>query len=151
MTDITHATPADLPDILEMVQGLSAFHGDTADVTLGQLREIFFGTAPMGTALIAKQDGVAIGYAGLTPTMILHRGRVRIDIHHLFITEGHRATGIGSALIAKAKTIALAQNAERLTIGTDPDNAVSIAAYRAMPALTEISGMGPRFIVDLTP
>lgn len=150
MTDITHATPADLPDILVMIQGLSAFHGDTAQVTLEQLHDIFFGPAPMGTALIAKLDGTPVGYAGLTSTMVLHDGKIRLDIHHLYVHDGHRAAGIGQALITAAKAHAIVTGATRLTIGTDAGNATAIAAYRAMPILDEITGSGPRFRLDLT-
>lgn len=149
MTDITFATPNDLPAILEMVRALSAFHGDEAAVTFAQLDDMFFGPAPMATALIAKQNDTPVGYAGLTPTMVIHDGKIRIDIHHLFIHEGHRAQGIGKALIAAAKAHAQTLGATRLTIGTAPDNAESIAAYTAMPELTEMTGGGPRFKVNL--
>lgn len=149
MAEITIATPADLPDILAMIQALSAFHGDVAAVTLAQLDDIFFGAAPVGTALIATSGGKAVGYAGLTPTMVLHEAKTRIDIHHLFVIDAHRGTGIGTALIAAAKRYARDAGATRLTIGTDPSNETAIAAYRAMPELTEITGTGPRFTINL--
>lgn len=150
MTEISHATPADLPDILDMIQRLSAFHGDTAQVTLPQLDTIFFGPAPMGTALIAKEGGTAVGYAYLTKLMVLHDSKIRLDIHHLFVRDAHRASGIGTALILAAKTHALEIGATRLTIGTDAGNTTAIAAYRAMEVLEPIIGEGPRFGVDLT-
>jgi len=150
MTDIALARHVDLIDIHKMIRALSAFHGDQAAVTMAQLQNIFFGHAPTGTALIAKSDGVAIGYAGLTPTTVLHEGSIRIDIHHLFVAERHRAKGIGTALILAAKAHAMSIGATRLTIGTDAGNATAIAAYRAMEMLEEITGSGPRFRVDLT-
>ena len=149
MTDIDLATPQDLPAIYEMICALSAFHGDEAQVTLAQLDDIFFGPAPMGIALIAKHRNTPVGYTGLTQTMVLHDGKIRLDIHHLFVEETHRANGIGKALIAAAKTYALKTCATRLTIGTSPDNHSAINAYRAMSELKEISGAGPRFQIDL--
>ncbi|MCF2869949.1 GNAT family N-acetyltransferase [Octadecabacter sp. G9-8] len=149
MTDINHATPADLPAIHAMIKALSAFHGDTAKVTQDHLHDIFFGPTPMATALIAKQNGNAVGYAGLTPTMVLHHGDIRLDIHHLFVHDGHRGHGIGESLILAAKAHAKAINATRLTIGTDAGNETAIAAYRAMDILEDITGEGPRFRIDL--
>jgi GNAT superfamily N-acetyltransferase len=103
----------------------------------------------MATALIAKLEGEPVGYAGLTPTMVLHEGKIRIDIHHLYVKERARSKGVGKALIEAATAHAKATGATRLTIGTDPNNATAIAAYRAMPILEEITGGGPRFRVDL--
>ncbi len=150
MTDITHATPADLPALLDMIRALSAVHGDTARVTLHALETILFGPAAMATALIAKRNNQPVGYAGLTPSMVLHDGLVKIEIHHLYVSESVRSKGVGKALIRAAKIHARSVGATRLTIGTDANNASAIAAYRAMDMLEEITGDGPRFRVDLT-
>ncbi|MBU2992680.1 GNAT family N-acetyltransferase [Octadecabacter sp. 1_MG-2023] len=150
MNDIALATRDDLPALYNMICALSAFHGDESQVTLDHLDDIFFGPAPMGIALIAKQGGSPVGYAGLTPTMVLHEGKIRLDIHHLFVVETHRSAGVGTALILAAKSHAKKIGATRLTIGTDPSNKTAIAAYRAMDILKDITGAGPRFSVDLT-
>jgi GNAT superfamily N-acetyltransferase len=151
MTDtspsVTLAAAPDLPDILAMIRALPAFHGDTAQVTQAQLQHAFFGPAPVATALIAKLNGTAIGYAGLIPTLVLHSGETRLDIHHLFVAQDHRGRGVGTALIKAVKHHANTLGVSRLSIGTDPDNATAIAAYRAMPDLEEITSFGPRFWV----
>jgi hypothetical protein len=56
---------------------------------------------------------------------------------------------VRTALITAVKHHANTLGVSRLTIGTDPDNA--IAAYRAMPDLEEITGFGPRFWVKSDP
>lgn len=147
---ITLARPADLPEIATMIKALSAFHAETAKATLAQLQDMFFGPKDQATALIARNDDRAVGYAGLTPTMVLHDAALRLDIHHLYVIEPARSHGIGTALIRAAKDHAMAIGATRLTIGTDPNNKTAIAAYRAMPILSEITGAGPRFRVDLS-
>ena len=149
MTDIEPARPSHLPDLLAMIRALSAFHGDAATVTYEQLQEMFFGAAPTATALVALREGGVIGYAGLTWDVVLHQASLRMDIHHLYVVEAHRAQGIGTALIAAAKVIAQHRGATRLTIGTDPRNATAIAAYRAMAGLEEMHDPGPRFRVLL--
>ena len=149
MIDIAPARPAHLPDLLAMIRALSAFHGDEATVTYEQLQEMFFGEAPVATALVATQDGCIVGYAGLTWDVVLHEAALRMDIHHLYVAEAYRAQGVGTALIAAARSIAQDRGATRLTIGTDPRNAAAIAAYRAMTALEEMHDPGPRFRVPL--
>lgn len=144
---ILPARPAHLPDILRMVQALSAFHGDTAQATLETLQTTLF-NPDRATAFVAQIDGKLVGYAGLTFTPILHEGSVRIDIHHLYVAESYRSRGVGKALIAAARDFAQETGASRLTIGTDPENTGAHAAYRAM-GLTEITGAGPRFRVPL--
>ncbi len=140
---ISQATPQDLPQIHAMIGALSAFHGDTATITLAQLETALF-QSELSMALVAREGDILVGYAGLNFTITLHTGAPRIDIHHLYVAQDHRAKGVGRALIAAAKTVAQAKGARGLTIGTDPDNAVSQAAYRAM-GLEEITDAGPRF------
>ncbi len=151
MTDleISLARPSDLPDILSMIRALASFHGDTATITHEALQEALWGDTATVTALVAKSDGAAVGYAGITWDIILHEGARRADIHHLYVKEAHRARGVGAALIARARDHAKETGAVRLTIGTDPDNATAIAAYRAMDALVENTNPGPRFAVRL--
>lgn len=147
---ITLASPTDLPDILDMVQKLSELHGDQARVTQAKLHDIFFGATSHAVALIARINGAAVGYAGMTKVMVLHDGDARLDIQHLFVQDGRRGQRIGAGLIEAAKQYALKVGATRLTIGTDAGNATAIAAYRAMDILEEITGAGPRFFVDLS-
>lgn len=152
MTDAIHITPArpaDLPDLLRLIRALSAFHGDTARVTLEQLQDMIFGARPQVDAFVARQAGQIVGYAGLTSDVVVHEASLRMDIHHLYVVETHRGRGIGRALIAAARDLATARGAERLTIGTDPRNASAIAAYRAMSGLQEMTDPGPRFRVLL--
>ena len=141
---ITQATPRDLTRLQEMIRALSAFHGDEAAVTLEQLQVIFFGPDKKGTALVAREAQMIVGYAGITQSVVIHSGEPRLDIQHLFIAENRRNRGIGKHLIMAARDFAAEQGATRITIGTDPGNASAQAAYRAM-GLDEITGSGPRF------
>ena len=146
---IIPARPADLPTIHTMIRALSAFHGDTAQITIAHLQDVFFGASPQAIALIARMGKDIVGYAGLTQTIVIHEGTQSLDIQHLFVSETHRAKGIGTALIRAAQQHAHSCGATRLTIGTDPRNAAAIRAYRAMPMLTEKTNGGPQFSVDL--
>jgi phosphinothricin acetyltransferase len=143
------ARPSDLADILRMIRALSAFHDETATVTLEQLQIAFFGNAPSSTALIAREGANVVGYAGVNHTITLHSGVPRYDIHHLYVAETHRGRGVRKALITRAKEIGEQNGAKGLTIGTDPKNSSAQAAYRAM-GLKEISDTGPRFWIPLS-
>jgi GNAT superfamily N-acetyltransferase len=145
-----HVTPAlrsDLPRIHEMICALSAFHGDEATVTMERLEDVLF-TSGLSTAFVAREGDALIGYAGLNFTTEIHSGRTRIDIHHLFIEENHRAKGVGRALITTAKELGRAQGAKGVTIVTAPNNETAQAAYRAM-GLKEITDAGPRFWIPV--
>lgn len=143
------ARVSDLPDIHTMIRALSAFDGDEARVKLVQLQNLLFGPSPAALALVARCGEATVGYAGLTWDIVLHQGSQRFDIHHLFVTQTHRSKGVGTALVLAAKAVAIDAGATRLTIGTDPQNATAIGAYRRMAVLKEMLNPGPRFRVDL--
>lgn len=141
--DIRPARPADLPQILGMIRALSAFHDDTAAITLEALQEALF-TPHRATAFVADAGDKLVGYAGIVFADTLHTGKPRVDIHHLYIDDGFRNHGIGSGLISAATSLAANLGAQGVTIGTDPNNLTAQAAYRAM-GLEEITDAGPRF------
>ncbi|WP_342076312.1 GNAT family N-acetyltransferase [Yoonia sp. SS1-5] len=149
MTDISIdiATRRDLAQIQALIRELSAFHGDTAQVTLEQLQDIFFGSHPKGIAFVARENGAVTGYAGVLETIAVHSALPRFDIHHLHVVETQRNKGIGRALIAAAARYAGTRGARGLTIGTDAQNMTAQAAYRAM-GLEEITDTGPRFWIE---
>jgi GNAT superfamily N-acetyltransferase len=132
----------------QLIQELSAFHGDTADVTLEQLQGIFFGPKSQGFAFLARLADETIGYAAVLETVTVHTGVPRFDIHHLHVVESKRGHGVGRALINAATDYAAQRGARRITIGTDPRNTKAQATYRAM-GLEEITGAGPRFWIEI--
>ncbi|SFS02304.1 GNAT family N-acetyltransferase [Yoonia litorea] len=141
---ITPASPRDLTRILALIRDLSAFHGDEAAVTLEQLQQIFFGDQAQGKAFVARAGQEVVGYAGIMRWTVIHSGKPRLDIQHLYIAENRRNRGIGKALIMAARDYAIASGAKGISIGTDPRNASAQAAYRAM-GLEELTDIGPRF------
>ena len=151
MTDditITPAAPRDLAQIQQLIKALSAFHGDKAAVTLEQLQAIFFSPSGQGTAFVARAGDLIVGYAGIMAWTVIHSGKPRMDIQHLYIAEGWRNHGIGKALIKAAQAFARDAGAGSLSIGTDPRNTSAQAAYRAM-GLEEMTDLGPRFWIPL--
>jgi GNAT superfamily N-acetyltransferase len=147
MTTITHAATQDIPDLLAMICKLCAFHNDTCAMGPADVQSRIIDGPLM--ALMAHQNGSALGYAVLEPHWRPMYDGDLWDIAHLFVEETARGRGIGASLIAAAKDFALQQGACRLVIGTSPMNPGAAAAYRAM-GLTEITNKpGPRFEIAL--
>lgn len=147
MLKISQVTARDIPDLLAMIRKLCAYHGDTCMMGLADTQAWFVDGPLLG--LIARRDEKPVGYAALeTHWRPMHAGNL-IDIAHLFVDESYRGQGIGKALIAKARDVAMEAAACRLVIGTSPDNPSAAAAYRAM-GLSEITlAPGPRFEITL--
>ena len=141
---VAMARPADLPHIQKLIQALSAYHGDTAQVSLEWLQRMFFDEEDRATAFVARDGTRLVGYAGVTHKIVLHSGRERFDIQHLYIIEAWRGRGVGKALIEAARQFAQARGATGLTIGTDPANTAAQAAYLAM-GMEDITTGNPRF------
>ena len=129
MPIIRPATPADLPEILAMVQALAHHHGDTATASPDTLSRDLFGPHPWATTLVAQETGPLIGYATLTRSVQLQTGRRGMDLHHLFVVETARNDGTGRALIATAVALARSEDVAQMTVSTAPDNPKAAALY----------------------
>ena len=129
MPTIRPATPADMPEVLAMVQALAHHHGDTATASLETLSRDLFGPHPWATTLVAHKTGPLIGYATLTRSVQMQTGRRGMDLHHLFVVETARNSGTGKALIAAAVALASSEDVAQLTVSTAPDNPKAAALY----------------------
>ncbi|MDR7125814.1 GNAT family N-acetyltransferase [Pseudotabrizicola sp. 4114] len=142
---------AHLPEVHRMLIELASHHGDVATITPPVLRSLVL-DAPDLRGLVAfpmdRPSRLPVGYALLSRRTDLITGRSGYDITHLFVQDVFRGRGIGRALIAAARGLALAEGCTRLTIGTHPANAGAAAAYRAM-GLAERPAPGPSFAVAL--
>ncbi len=103
MLTIRAARQGDLQQILDMITLLAECHGDKARISAVDLDRDLFGPAPWITALVAEAGGRLIGYAMLVPSYRAVEGMRGMDLHHLFVREGHRSHGIGRHLVARAR------------------------------------------------
>lgn len=126
--DIRAAQPADIPALLALVQDLARHHGDTPMASADSLRRDLFGPVPWAQGLVAVQGGV-IGYALLLPLMRAHLGQRGMDLHHIFVAAQARGRGVGTALLAAARDVALAQGCVYLTVSTTEDNTKARGFY----------------------
>ncbi|ODR89068.1 GNAT family N-acetyltransferase [Sinorhizobium alkalisoli] len=122
MVTIRCAKPRDVAELREMIAELSAHHGDAAPVTSEQLERDLFGRTPWITALVAEAGGQLIGYAILVPQYRAAEGVRGMELHHLFVRPGHRGTGIGRHLIAKAREQAKMAGCNYLSVSAATGN-----------------------------
>ncbi|MCA1489680.1 GNAT family N-acetyltransferase [Sinorhizobium alkalisoli] len=122
MVTIRCAKPRDVAELREMIAELSAHHGDAAPVTSEQLERDLFGRTPWITALVAEAGGQLIGYAILVPQYRAVEGVRGMELHHLFVRPGHRGTGIGRHLIAKAREQAKMAGCNYLSVSAATGN-----------------------------
>ncbi|TCL96559.1 ribosomal protein S18 acetylase RimI-like enzyme [Rhizobium sp. PP-WC-2G-219] len=103
LVTIRSARPSDIAALCEMITELAAHHGDAAPLDADTLERDLFGPVPWITALVAEAGGLLIGYAILVPLYRAQLGVRGMDLHHLFVRDAHRGTGIGRHLVTKAR------------------------------------------------
>ena len=125
--------PVDLDPLLAMVQALTLHHNDQPLITRATLNRDVFGTVPWFHVLVAEADDAALqGYAALLPLARLGYGQRGIDLHHLFVSEGHRNRGIGTALVNAALALARDLACTYVIVGTHPANHAAQAYYQKL-------------------
>lgn len=135
---------ADLGEVVEMIRGLSAHHGDEPRVTVETLRRDALGATPWVQVHVAEAEGKLAGYMALKPLVWLHYGDRGMEIYHLFVLPGWRKAGIGRALIERAKAVARAAGCVEMKVGTHPGNGAAIGYYLSQ-GFVEQPLVGARF------
>jgi GNAT superfamily N-acetyltransferase len=148
VVNIRVAKPRDLPQLNEMIAQLAAHHGDAAGMTPEALERDLFGPMPWIQALVADTGEELIGYAILVPLYRAHEGKRGMDLHHLFVRDGHRSHGIGQHLVNRARDCARAQGCDFLSVSAATGNFAAHRFYENMDFIARpVTGM--RFLQAL--
>jgi GNAT superfamily N-acetyltransferase len=115
-----------------MITLLAAHHGDAAASTAEQLERDLFGPVPWITALVAETGEGLIGYAILVPLYRAQEGKRGMDLHHLFVRDGHRGHGIGQHLVNRAREIARTAGCNYLSVSAATGNIQAHRFYQHM-------------------
>jgi GNAT superfamily N-acetyltransferase len=112
---ITAATEADVPLLLTMIRELAEFEhlAHELEATEASLRAALFGERPVAGALLAWQDGQAVGYAVYYRTFSTFVGKAGIFLEDLYVRPDHRKHGVGRALLEKVAAVDLASGGGR--------------------------------------
>ncbi len=124
---IRQAKPRDLPELNAMIAALARHHGDASAMTPEKLERDLFGPMPWIQALVADAGEGLIGYAILVPLYRADEGKRGMDLHHLFVRDGHRGNGIGQHLVDRAREIARQAGCDYLSVSAATGN---VAAHR---------------------
>jgi ribosomal-protein-alanine N-acetyltransferase len=106
----------------------------------GLVREGVSGALPTVTYLVAESDGVVVGHAVTSAA-----GDIA-ELQRIAVEQGHRRTGVASALLAGVVEAARRTEADRLLLEVREDNVGALAFY-ADRGFTEIDRR-PRYYAD---
>ncbi|WP_157215027.1 GNAT family N-acetyltransferase [Flavisphingomonas formosensis] len=133
---IREAMPADVPDILRLVQALADYehepHAVKADAVM--MHAALFGPEANAHGLIAEHDGRAVGFAVWFHNFSTWTGKRGIYLEDLFVEPEARGLGIGKALLVQLARIAVERDCGRFEWAVLDWNAPSIAFYKALGA-----------------
>ncbi|MBI2239208.1 MAG: GNAT family N-acetyltransferase [Magnetospirillum gryphiswaldense] len=111
---IRSVTPDDAATILELLRQLAAFEGGSVTAQVQDLANAL--AHGRLYALLAEQDGKAVGVLTLLPSFSSWRGQECAVIHDLFVTPEQRGAGIGDALIRAALDMAAQKGWTRMDV-----------------------------------
>ncbi|MGP3536193.1 GNAT family N-acetyltransferase [Microbacterium sp. RD1] len=130
------ARPGDEAGILAGIVALAVYERepDAVENTEEALRGTLFVSDPRAFAHVVEKDGEIVGIALWFLTYSTWTGRHGVWLEDLWVDEGHRGAGYGTALLASLATVCVERGYSRLEWTVLDWNAPSIAFYRALGA-----------------
>lgn len=129
---VRRAQKADLFALAAMIEALAAHHGDRTANNAAKLDRDLFGDQPFATAFVAETGGELIGYTLLYPVYRATEGERGMELHHLFVKDGHRGEGIGRHLVDRAKAHARTIGCDFLSLGAATGNFAAYKYYQGL-------------------
>ena len=110
------AVSGDEHALFELVRALARFERleYTVSGSAEELARHLFGERPVAEAVLAEEDGAAVGFALFFTTYSTFLTRPGVYLEDLFVLESHRRRGVGAALLTEVKRLAEARGAGRL-------------------------------------
>ncbi|MEO5492726.1 MAG: GNAT family N-acetyltransferase [Sphingomonas sp.] len=132
---IRPATPVDAVLILRLVKELAAFERepDAVVATEAGLTYALF-EERSAEAVIAEQDGIAVGFALFFHNFSTWTGRKGLYLEDLYVTPDARGSGVGTALLRHLAELALDRDCARFEWAVLDWNTPAIDFYTAMGA-----------------
>jgi GNAT superfamily N-acetyltransferase len=133
---IRAATAADVPTLHTLIIALATYEKLAHQVTATEadLEVNLFGSRPYAEALIAEQEGRAVGFAVYFHNYSTFLGRPGIYLEDLFVLPEERRKGHGRALLRALAAIAVERRCGRLEWSVLHWNEPAIAFYRSLGA-----------------
>lgn len=133
---IDPATPADVGIILEFIRELALYERalDEVKATEPSLTETLFGDKPQAEVVIARADGLPVGFALFFHNYSTWMSRHGIYLEDLFVRPSHRDKGYGRALLKHLARLAVARGCARFEWSVLDWNEPAIGFYKALGA-----------------
>jgi GNAT superfamily N-acetyltransferase len=133
---IAHATPGDVPVLLQLIRGLAEYEKLSHEVsaTAEGLHAALFGPRPVAEAILARVAGAAAGFAVYFHNFSTFVGRPGIYLEDLFVLPEHRGKGIGKALLLHVAALANERGCGRFEWAVLDWNKPAIEFYRGLGA-----------------
>jgi GNAT superfamily N-acetyltransferase len=134
---IRPARPGDAATILRFIRELAEYERepDAVVTTEAMLDAALFGATPKAEALVAEEDGAAIGFALFFHTFSTWTGRQGVWLEDLYVTPDARGSGAGKALLRALAGICLDRDCPRFEWAVLDWNEPAIGFYRSIGAL----------------
>lgn len=132
MTQITPASPADIPRLCELLTMLFALEADFAprpEKQAAGLREII-AHPEVGRILVLREGDAIIGMANLLFTISTACGGKVCMLEDVIVRPEQRGHGLGTALLEAAIAVAQREGCLRITLLTDRANDGAIRFYQ---------------------
>lgn len=129
---VRQARAGDGATLHTLLTELAAFEQGSVDATAADLERDGFGPRPLFEALLAEQDGHAVGMLTYLTLYSSWRGRPALMIHDLFVRESARGAGAGKALVTRLSEIARDRGCCRVDVNVLDWNERARAFYAAL-------------------
>lgn len=133
MITIRPARPDDAPTLLALVRALAAYER-APDAVVATEADFERGLGTEMDALVAEEEGAALGFALFFPTWSTWRGRPGIHLEDLFVVPEARGRGVGAALLSAVAAEAVRRGCARLEWQVLDWNEPALAFYRSLGA-----------------
>lgn len=136
MIEIRFANADDAAVVLGFIRALAAYEKqpEAVEVTEETLRRQLAEAPAPFEALLAIDDGRAVGFALFFHTYSTWRGKRGIWLEDLFVLPEERQRGVGKALLARVAAIAVERGCARFEWSVLDWNRLAIGFYEALGA-----------------
>ena len=136
---ITPATPADVPVILQLIRELAEFERllDQVTATEEQLQDGLFGPKRSAEVIMARlqPSGEVVGFALFFHNFSTFLAKPGIYLEDLYVRQKHRGQGYGESLLRELARLAVERKCGRLEWSVLDWNHRAIAFYKSLGAV----------------